>query len=165
MDLILKAKGYELEAIDVINDNSIEIYKGKNSGFHWALHEVNCNKAEIDFHEVAKLKLDKYYDGVGYEERVGINTHLTADEEEFKELFDFVKEYFNLIKLQKSYLMRIVIKYAVLQLHNEKNSVESCEDMNVQLEEKQLLIEEFKKLDTDQKLVRLYELLLDSGRK
>lgn len=160
MDLILKGKGFELEAIDAINDNGLEIYKGKNNGFHWALHEVNRNKAEIDFHEVAKLKLEKYYDGAGYEERVGINTHLTADDEEFKELFDFVREYFTLNKLQKAYLIRIVIKWAVIQLHNKENS-----DMTeIQLEEKQLLMEEFKKLDTDQKLVCIYELLMDDRK-
>ena len=117
MDLILKGKAYELHAIAFLNENAPALCNSKNHGFYWAVHKLNLVKEDVVFDDVAKLQLKNYFDGKGYESGVGSNTHLPADEEEFFELCDFLTRAFHLKRpIQKAYCIRIVIKWAVLEL-------------------------------------------------
>ncbi len=117
MDLVFKAKSYELEAIDFLNKNAPDIYQGKNKGFYWAMHEAYLNRKTTEFQNIAKIKIERYFSGAGYEDKAGIITHVTGDDKEFEALTTYLEEVFGLQRsIQKSFFIRTILKYGIYSL-------------------------------------------------
>lgn len=155
MDLTIKAKTFELEALEFLNKRAPEVYKGKKHGFYWAAHEANLCKDDIDWEKVAKVRLENYFSGDSYEEKIPPITHLTADEEDYENLAQSMKKQFELKRsVQKAYCIRNILKWAVMTYYIEGLCNLKPDSKVADPDEK--TIEEFSCLSVDEKLDVLY---------
>lgn len=121
MDLTIKAKPFELEALEYLNQNSpcLDLYKGKKyPGFQWAV-TLAAEIDTIEWKRYSKIKLENYFTGESFENSSEV-THLAVDEEAYGNVATSIKEYFNLTRVQNAFVIRCVLKYAVSVLKNEK---------------------------------------------
>lgn len=148
MDLTIKAKAFELEALDYINERAPEMYKGKKHGFYWAVHEARLAKDTIDWKKVSRVRLENYFTGSKYE-HLPLITHLTAEEEDYMELAHAMEVQFKLKRaVQKAYCIRNILKWAVMNNHVVENNCSQERDVS---------LEDFKKLSIDEKLLTIYK--------
>lgn len=156
MDLIIKAKAFELEALEYINRRAPEMYKGKKHGFYWAVHEARNAKETIDWKRISRVRLEDYFTGLSYKEQIPVVTHLTAEKEEYEDLAQMMKMQFELKRtVQMAYCIRNILKWAVLNYYQEDVVKESF------FADKTIKIDAFSKLNTDEKLVVLYKELME----
>lgn len=158
MDIPIKAKSYELEAVAKLNDTAPEIYKGKNPGFYWAAHQASLQANKIDWRKVAEYRLDKLFTDESYDNSSPIVSHLTLDDEDYKKTSEVMTEQFELKRpVQKAYCARNIIKWAIMNLEKEDKNI-----YNEKNKEKEL--EDFFSLTLDEKLNKIYEKLIDIER-
>lgn len=116
MDIPIKLKPYELEALNYLNIASPEVYQGKNSGFLWYLRKAACLKGKIEWEKIAAFKLEKIFSGEGFEEQALLVNHLTGDDQDYNIVADDISLAFSLKRpVQKAYLARNILKWGVMQ--------------------------------------------------
>ena len=157
MDLTIKAKAFEIEALDYLDQGAPEIYKGKRCGLYWAVHEVAAIAEDIDWEECARIRLENYFSGKQYEDNIPPITHLMAEEEEYKKIACSMEKQFGLKRpIQKAYCIRNIIKYAVRHSDTEVDIGVPCMEVKPDNEK----LEAFKRFSIDEKLEAVYTELL-----
>lgn len=138
MDIVLKAKSVDIEALEYLNEHfpCPDLYKGKkHPGFQWAV-TLAANTERIEWKLYTRIKLENYFTGDDFQ-NVPAVTHLTTDSEAYAKVANSIKEYFQLTRLQNAYCIRTIIKFAVAILKN-KNETADTKSENITVLESRL---------------------------
>lgn len=156
MDITIKARAFEIEALEYLDQRAPEMYKGKKHGLYWGVHEVARVTDQVDWKRISQIRLEKFFSGKQYEDKIPPITHLTVEEDEYEKIARSMEKQFELKRpIQKAYCIRNVLKYAVVHNYEE---IDTC----IHGDEDKLI--EFKHLSTDEKLVTIYQEVLNIRR-
>lgn len=147
MDLILKAKDYELEAIAYLNTKIDANYNTQQPGIYWAFQEL-CLKINEGYDNKTKtydqefearikriywnFKLENYFSGENYTEKVHMNTHLTVNQQDYECLSKYIHDIMGLERPpRKSLLIRTALKWAIYEDKFSSNNNIPSEDKDI----------------------------------
>lgn len=154
MNLTIKLRPYELEALEYLDNKAPQTNKSKRPGIFWAVHEASDAielEENLDWNSISRIRIDSYFSGEKYEDSAII--HLTVGDDEYETVAAHMQNHFNLTRpIQKAYCIRNIIKYALFkyaEVATEVRTVESNEN-----------IEEFKTYPIEKKLEAIYEELV-----
>ena len=110
----------------------------------------------IPWDRVARIRYEDY---VPKEEHAGEAEiiHLSCDQQSLVDVMISIKSFFSLQKIQKAYAIRMILRFALKEIE-EQEKAKKVEEENMTTS---LDLEAFRALDTEEKLVEIYRLLLD----
>lgn len=135
MDIPIKLKAYEKAAINHINKKSPELYQEKNPGFRWAAN-IAAKKSGINWEKVSKERIENLISADGFIDDDSSISHLTIDDQDFKKLKSEMDQQFAMSRgVQKSFLARAVIKWAMTELESQSRLASYSKLINIKEQE------------------------------
>ena len=131
MNIGIKIKPKEMEAIMELNEVTPCIYSSKYHSCYWAICNAERVKEDIDWVKLARSKvIEKNFSGNDFTSCTGKVVHIPVEENAYENLRSYLTELFNLKRpIQKAYLLRLVLAYTVkLLLDPEKKDYSAITD-------------------------------------
>lgn len=152
MDLTIKATPAEKAVLAYIDAHvSGNNPSGKSAFFIYTANAASANY--IPWDRVSRIRYEDYVKEK-YEGQPEI-IHLSCDQDSFMNVMNSIKSFFSLQKIQKAYAVRMILRFALKEIEEQERAKKN-EKMTTSLD-----LDAFRALDTDEKLVQIYRLLLD----
>lgn len=158
MDYSVKLSATERKAIEYLDEHSPTLTNSRKQGFYFATQAASVKADIIDWNKLSCLPLERLFatDGNDASSQPPSVIHLTAEATSFNIVADSIQKFFKLKILKKSFVIRMIIRFAISERLGEKTA-ETNTTQALSIEEK---ISVFKSLAPEEKLTEIYRLLL-----
>ena len=175
MDIPIKLKACEKAAIKALNDSAPKLYQEKNPGFRWAANQAAKAK-NINWEDVSKIQFDDQPGTEDFEDDDSSISHLSIEDSDFKKLLKDMNESLGTTRgVQKAFLARSVIKWGLdfKKRTSRLNAYyEAMQKTTAELSKRvvgkmasDMSMDEFRNLNTDDKLTEIYRQLQEISRR